>query len=798
MEEKNNASLVFLSDGGEMGELTRAYHWTITPLGPPETWPGSLRTTLGILLHSAFPMFLFWGEDLICFYNDPFRPSLGVDGKHPALGKKGKEVWPEIWDFIGPLIEQVMTTGKPVWFEDQLVPFYRNGKIEDIYWTFSYSPAYGDNGLVSGVVVTCAETTGAVKTRKSLQESEERFRTMAEGSNTLIAVADENGHASYFNEAWTNLTGRPIADLLSLGWTDLVHPEDRDRCLQLYAEALFKKSSFSWEFRVLDKENCYRWLLTQGPARFSADGSFAGHISSSTDITALKDAEDAIRNSEQQVRDLVESASFPIGVYIGRDLRISIANRAMLDAWGRGSEVVGKALREVLPEMIEQSIFEEMDQVYTTGVPFHKENSRVEIGKEGQVRTLYFNYSFIPLRDPIGQVYGVMATGADVTDLNLAKRQLEENEKNMRNTILKAPVAICIFRGPEYAVEIANDRMLELWGVEAAQVMHKPIFAGLPEVQNQGFEALLHSVYHTGKAISIKEHPIVLPRNGKLSDEYVSFLYEPEIGATGAIIGILAVAIIVTEQVQARHQIEELVGERTRELAEANRNLERSNAELSQFAHVASHDLQEPIRKINIYSQLLENRLGTIDPTAKSYLDRIGIAGDRMRLLVRDILAYSEVSESAPAFERVDLNRVMHGVLQEFELLIEQKQAHISVSDLPTLTAIPLQMQQLFANLVSNALKYAKADIPSMISIAADLEGAFWHIRVTDNGIGFAPEHAQQIFSIFQRLHKKTDYSGTGIGLAICQKIAKNHHGQIYAASQPGEGATFHVLLPAS
>lgn len=797
MAEKKDASLAFLSAGGEMGELIRTYHWISTPLGPPETWPGSLRTTLGILLHSAFPMFLFWGKDLISFYNDAFRPSLGINGKHPAIGKKGSVVWSEIWDFIGPLIEQVMTTGEPVWFEDQLVPFYRNGRIEDIYWTFSYSPAYGDNGLVSGVVVICTETTEAVKTRKSLQESEEWFRVMAEGSNTLIAVADENGHGTYFNEAWTTLTGRSVADLLSLGWADLVHPEDRDRCVCLYKEALSKKTAFSWEFRIIDKENCYRWLLVQGPARFAADGSFAGHISTSTDITVLKEAETAIRNSEQQVRDLVESASFPIGVYLGRDLRVSIANKAILNVWGMGSEVIGKPLREVLPEMTEQLIFEEMDQVFMTGEPFHKENSRVEIGKGGQVRTLYFNYSFIPLRNPIGQVYGIMATGADVTDLNLAKRKLEENEKNMRNTILKAPVAICILRGPQYVVEIANDRMLELWGVEAAQVMRKPIFEGLPEVRNQGFEDLLHSVYHTGQAIAIQERPIVLPRNGKLSDEYVSFLYEPEIGATGAIIGILAVAIIVTEQVRARHQIEELVAERTRELAEANRNLERSNAELSQFAHIASHDLQEPIRKITIFSQLLENHLGTIDPTAKGYLDRIGIAGNRMGILVRDILEYSELSKSAPAFERVDLNQTMREVLQEFELLIEQKQARISAGDLPILIAIPLQMQQLFGNLISNALKYSKADTAPVIDITAAPEGPLWHIRITDNGIGFAPEHAQQIFSIFQRLHGKTDYSGTGIGLAICQKITQSHHGRIYATSEPGKGATFHVLLPA-
>ncbi|HXR79437.1 MAG TPA: ATP-binding protein, partial [Saprospiraceae bacterium] len=134
--------------------------------------------TLGILLHSAFPMFLFWGKDLICFYNDAYRPSLGEHGKHPAVGKKGKEVWPEIWGFIGPLIEKVMTTGEPVWFEDQLVPIFRNGKIEDVWWTFSYSAVYGDDETISGVFVTCTETTQKVLIHEKLVENEGQLENL--------------------------------------------------------------------------------------------------------------------------------------------------------------------------------------------------------------------------------------------------------------------------------------------------------------------------------------------------------------------------------------------------------------------------------------------------------------------------------------------------------------------------------------------------------------------------------------------------------------------------------------------
>ncbi|MDF2455774.1 MAG: domain S-box protein, partial [Cytophagaceae bacterium] len=141
METTSNTKEQFLLGGGEMGLLTREKDWSQTVLGAPSQWPQSLRTTLSILLSSKFPMFLWWGPELIQFYNDAYRPSLGTDGKHPhALGQRAEECWPEIWAVIKPLIDQVMAGGEATWAEDQHLPIYRNGKLEDVYWTFSYSP----------------------------------------------------------------------------------------------------------------------------------------------------------------------------------------------------------------------------------------------------------------------------------------------------------------------------------------------------------------------------------------------------------------------------------------------------------------------------------------------------------------------------------------------------------------------------------------------------------------------------------------------------------------------------------
>lgn len=164
--EKHIDDYPFLQNTGELGQLIVEHDWSRTCIGDMDNWPASLRVTLGNILHSAFPMFLFWGDDFLCFYNEAFRPSLGANGKHPAIGKKAIVIWGEIWHFIGPLIQKVFVTHEPVWFEDQLVPFFRNGRVEDIYWTFSYSPAFGEDDKVKGVLVTCIETTRSVLERQ--------------------------------------------------------------------------------------------------------------------------------------------------------------------------------------------------------------------------------------------------------------------------------------------------------------------------------------------------------------------------------------------------------------------------------------------------------------------------------------------------------------------------------------------------------------------------------------------------------------------------------------------------------
>ncbi|NNE77215.1 MAG: hypothetical protein HKN31_09100, partial [Pricia sp.] len=239
--------------------------------------------------------------------------------------------------------------------------------------------------------------------------------------------------------------------------------------------------------------------------------------------------------------------------------------------------------------------------------------------------------------------------------------------------------------------------------------------------------------------------------------------------------------------------------------------LGRTNEQLDQFVHVASHDLQEPLRKIMTFvNRITEGRAKLSEDDLEAYLNKIQSSSSRMSALIKNMLNYARLKDPGQLYERTDLNTVMADIIKDFELLIEQKGAELHIGELPTLDAMPLQINQLFYNLISNALKFSSEGVSPIISISSRrlteeevdeypaLHSKTKHheIIVRDNGIGISPEYKEKIFNIFQRLNPSSQYLGTGIGLAICKEIVQNHQGTIFALSKEGEGTAFHVVLP--
>lgn len=1207
----NRTSFPFLRGDGEMVGLVRDFDWNTTTLGSPESWPQSLKTSVSIVLHSKAPMLLWWGDDLIQFYNDSYRESLGDDGKHPkALGQKAVDCWPEIWDIIDPLITQVKATGEATWNEEQLVPINRNGRVENIYWSFGFSPVMGESGEIDGVMIICHDITRQIEVNDA-HASEFHFQNLiSDATIGIVVLLGDELKVEIANEAYGNIIGFTPIEILGRPLFSIL--PDAETEYRTYIESVLQTGKplffYGHPYRP-DAENQSRVVylnLVYQP--YMKKGRVAGVMILCHDVTDQILATLKIEESEQRFRSLVDSAPFPIGVYLGKEMTIALGNQAIFDIWGRNKEVLGKRYRDVFPELASTDVFEKLEQVYETGNPHYYYNKYFELNHNGKPFGFYVNTAFKPLFNAKGEVYGILSSAVDVTDLNLAIKKSEESESKFRALIEHAPVATCLFTGKDMIVEVANEMMISVWGkdetvmgkplAEAVPELigqpfldilsevfdtgiaysdksaradlvvdgklqtfyfdftYKPLFdakgevygvidmavdvterviatqqiaetqrqllesfeqspvgiavlskdnltftmanpfygqlvgrnvediigktllEALPEIEGQGYVELLNGVIETGVPFVYKEAPVNIKYGDTLETIYVDLAYQPKREADGSTSGVLVVASDVTQQVISRRQVEQseaklrsvianapagiglfvgrdliiempnqmfidivgkgpdivgkplrevmpelitegqpflkilddifttgimfqsdgslvqivqngvmtynyynitysplfdengevyaildiaidvtdavkarekaekaeaslrgaveiaelanwsldiknnsfsysprfmdwlgfsestkdfndaynslpdefrqsvideiqkaitpgtsgiyknehpiinrktgqeriiqahaqvfydlsgkpeflsgtaqdvtkerkqqqqleyLVTQRTEELQLANSgladaidNLQRSNAELAQFAYIASHDLQEPLRKISTFAKMLENNLGEIDDRSKNYLDRINVSAERMTTLIRDILGYSQLSKENEAFRPVHLKKILVDILSDFELIIEQKKAVVTYSELPIIDAIPLQMMQLFSNLISNSLKYSKEgqapkiEIRSSILKAGELQhydisltGAIYHkIEFSDNGIGFSAEHAEQIFNIFQRLHGKNEYAGTGIGLAMCRKIADNHHGSIHAVADIGKGATFVVVLP--
>jgi PAS domain S-box-containing protein len=244
---------------------------------------------------------------------------------------------------------------------------------------------------------------------------------------------------------------------------------------------------------------------------------------------------------------------------------------------------------------------------------------------------------------------------------------------------------------------------------------------------------------------------------------------------------------------QAQEELHHHQDELQRKVVELN----RSNHELEQFAHLATHDLQEPLRKLFFYSDTLKRKFGsTIDPSGVVILNNMANAATRMKELINDLLSYSQLQKQVVHFEDVKLNDVIKEVIRDLDLVVKEKAAKIEIADIPAIRGNTLRLRQLFNNLISNSLKYSKEGVPPHIQVNCNVDGPDLIINLTDNGIGFEEKHKEKIFGLFERLHTRDQFPGTGIGLSICRKIAELHRGSISATSVLNESSTFEIRLP--
>jgi PAS domain S-box-containing protein len=510
-------------------------------------------------------------------------------------------------------------------------------------------------------------------------------------------------------------------------------------------------------------------------------------------------------------------------VFVGEEMMIKTVNENMLKMLGRDSGIIGKPFFDVLPELRSSPLVERLMRVYRTGETFYQFEEKLNLNRSGSTHSGYYDYIYKPLYDTSHHIYGIMVTATDVTKQVLSRQKVEIAEHNLRNAIELAKLGTWSINLQTSEVEY-SPRLRKWFGIEgdARLDMEAANRAIVPD-DHEAVREFLSKTIRT-KAVTDIEFRVIPPHGGR--ERIIHAQGQCFYDGNGEPYRVSGTSQDVTVQRKIQLALEQQVQERTEELQslnqvlsatneelfESNKRLTYSNEELAQYAYVASHDLQEPLRKIRMFSDIL-NKKTDLEELVQELVGKINRSAERMSLLIESLLEFSRLLKSDTLTTSVDLNIVVGEVKDDFELVIQEKRAIIDIGELAVIEAIGLQMNQLFYNLISNGLKFTRPGVTPVIKIRGEfiesevakkhINGPvhfplYYHIRVSDNGIGIESQYSDQIFEVFKRLHRREIYPGSGIGLALCRRIVANHSGYIYIESAVNEGTTFHILLPAS
>lgn len=738
----NNASNLynnqpFLAGGGAMGEVIRKFDWSTTSLGPPEQWPVELKNMTSILLTSAFPVLICWGTDFIQLYNDAFRPING-ENKHPqALGGSAKDTYAEIWDTIGPMFADVMQ-GKTHGFPEFMVPLNRNGYVEECYFDFSYSPIKSVDGEVGGILVVCVETTERVSSLKEFKKSEEQFLNM----NEEMASANEE-----------------------LATTNEELFESREHLQQLLTD---------------------------------------------------------LAESEAKTRSIVEAAPFPIGVYIGRDMRVMLANKSILDVWGKGYDVIGKLYADILPELDNQEVFKQLDRVFTTGIPFEARNQRLDLVVNGKSKTSYFNYNFTALINDAGEVYGVMNTAADVTDLVIAKQKLEETSNDVSalneelaatNEELAATNEELLVANEEHAVvnnQLAevNDKLIlaqdelqlainaaslgtfdlnPLTGRFVGNDLLKSWFGLQPDDEielNKATDAIDEG--DRDRVVAEIQNSLSYELGGDF-DTYYTILNP--LNPVPKIVRAKGKALF-----NEQHQAIRMSGV-LQDVTEQRRDEQRKN----DFIGMVSHELKTPLTSLTAIIQVLNSKLkNSEDSFISGALDKANIQVRKMSSMINGFLNISRLESGKIHLDKRDfsLETLIENMIAETQFSSPGYLISLSPCNPISVNADPDKIGSVISNLLSNAVKYSQKG--TSIEVCCVIKDNDVEISVRDEGIGVKADDVKHLFDRYYRVNNPnySHISGFGIGLYLSSEIIRQHKGEIWVESIPGEGSTFYFSIP--
>lgn len=733
-----------------------------------------LQTTLTIdhkkLFQSLANAYIVYGVD------DPDFTILEENRAHAkiAMVKRDEIIGKPVFDVFPDVSEEYLKTGMSL-FKESVRKVIRTkqpdampnlkydlvdktGAITQKIWSLVHYPIFDDE---NNVIAVCQETddiTDKISTQQKLEMAQAQLeQTLTNGSiGTWFwdikqdkVYADDNLAILFGLSTDKMRRGLPLAAFI-----EAIHPADRDRVAKEIETAVKTKGQFESEYRTLNNEDDVRWVVVRGKIEIDEAGNPAKFPGVIVDITDRKTAENNIR--------FLTAASTQFSASL--DPKVTLSAIA-------GMVVPG------LADWCSIDLFDgnTIERVATA----HKDPAKVQWAEE-----LYSKQGPPDINQPTG-LPKVLRTGEveyypDIPDELLVAAAKDEDELKLMRDIGFSSVIIVPMK-----IDNKTIGAISLISTES-KVHYKPTDIEVAKgLANRAALAVYNANLYQAAQHEIKERKLLQRQLEAANNVLESRVVERTRQLVDTNDGL-------EKEIRRSQKIE-------RELQKYSKNLARSNKELQDFAYIASHDLQEPLRKIQAFGDLLESEYKDVLGDGAEYLTRMRSAASRMSILIQDLLAFSRVSTKPQKVSQVDLNVVVKEVVGDLETSISEKHGKIVISNLPAVWADATHMRQLFQNLIGNALKFHKQDVPPKVTISVKpraRDDKFYEIYIKDNGIGFDEKYLDRIFSVFQRLHSRDSYEGTGIGLAVCRKIAERYGGKIDAKSKPNAGATFIIKLP--
>ncbi|MGB3074305.1 MAG: PAS domain-containing protein, partial [Chitinophagales bacterium] len=630
-----------------------------------------------------------------------------------------------------------------------------------------------------------------------LEERTAFAETILNASVAFVQVFDKDMKLITLNDRALNLYGQSRANMLGKHMEEIVPNFKQTDAYPAVMKAL--------EGEIVH----YKQYLSKFTGRYyesfyvplKKGDNIWGIMISAHDITALMELTEQLKRKNEELsdrNDFVETlinSSVDIIFVLDHDLRYLSVNKKAMEAYSLFGNVIGSTISEVNPLIIQSPIYEDIQQAFK-GIAVHREKFKSVTSEE------FYTADMIPLTRH-SETYAVMVILHDITDFLHTQDELKRSEYQYHLMVGEVENYAIFFLSPEGEIKNWNKGAERIKGYKEEEIIGKnfSIFFTEEDRAKNLPEKILVKAIQDGKAVyegwRMKKDKSIFWASISLTS-----LYDEE----QKLIGFSKVTRDLTERRIADEQAKKYA----EELERKNSTLEKMNQELSAFAYVSSHDLQEPLRKIRTFSaRILEKEEQALSETGKDYFKRILLATTRMQNLITDLLSYSRTTTDTRKFEEIDITVLLDDVKDDFKELIRDKNAVIESEPLHKAIVIPFQFRQLLHNLISNSLKFTLPEKPPHIIIKSETKwgrefnekklnpaGKYYHMIFADNGIGFDTQYEELIFEVFKRLHSRQEYEGTGIGLAIVKKIVENHNGIITADSAINKGTTFHIYLP--